>query len=130
MVEGAGGLPVVTATFSKDDRLLDPKDFERVLKARKRVRKGPLVIAFAEGTSPHARLGLAVSKRHARHSVLRNRIKRHVREVFRTHGIRRLRLDCVAHLAECVDRMTVSRQAWQAHASAAFSHILNLKGYR
>ena len=42
-----------------------------------------------------ARLGIAVSKRNLRLAVERNRIKRLVRESFRTSGIRDLSLDIV-----------------------------------
>lgn len=42
-----------------------------------------------------ARLGIAVSKRNLRLAVERNRIKRLVRESFRTSGIRDLGLDIV-----------------------------------
>lgn len=43
----------------------------------------------------HARLGIAVSKRNIRLAVERNRIKRLVRESFRTSSIRDLALDIV-----------------------------------
>jgi ribonuclease P protein component len=114
--------------LAKDSRLLGAADFDRVLKARKRVRQGPLVIAYAASELGHARLGLAISKRHARQSVLRNIVKRHIREVFRQHPVRACAVDCVAQLSHNIDRVVVARSVWQAHATAAFAAIV--KGMR
>ena len=46
-------------------------------------------------TAGKSRLGIAVSKRHLRLAVDRNRIKRLVRESFRISGIRGLSMDIV-----------------------------------
>jgi len=44
-----------------------------------------LSIRFKENFKPHSRLGLVVGKRVAKHAVIRNRIKRIIRESFRFH---------------------------------------------
>jgi ribonuclease P protein component len=51
-----------------------------------------LILAVLNGL-PYARLGLAVSKKHVRKSVNRNRIKRMARESFRHHQSEILGLD-------------------------------------
>jgi ribonuclease P protein component len=53
-----------------------------------------LVLARPNGL-PHARLGLAVSKKNSRRAVDRNRIKRVIRESFRIHQHRLSGLDLV-----------------------------------
>ena len=40
---------------------------------------------FVENTLSHPRLGLAIAKKQVKSAVIRNRIKRIVRESFRTH---------------------------------------------
>lgn len=45
---------------------------------------GLFIVRVRFSRQAHARLGLAISKRHARRAVDRNRIKRHAREVFRS----------------------------------------------
>lgn len=71
-------------TFGKSRRLLRKADYQRVLGNR---------IHNASYHSTHfvlvvqpavdAKLGLAISKKHAKTAVLRNHIKRHARECFR-----------------------------------------------
>lgn len=58
-------------------------DFTRAY-AEGRRAKGPLFsVVVLENGRPHARLGLSVSKRHARRAVDRNRVRRIFREAFR-----------------------------------------------
>jgi len=47
------------------------------------VRGELLVAVVLPGACAHARLGMAISRRHAGTNVARNRIKRHIRESFR-----------------------------------------------
>lgn len=73
-----------TAHFPKCARLLKPAEFSRVFKDP--IRSSDrlftiLAVRNPEQTVP--RLGLAISKKHARRALDRNRIKRLVRESFR-----------------------------------------------
>lgn len=52
-------------------------------------------VFIAGSNSPGGRLGLAVSRRVAPRAVMRNRIKRHVRESFRHHHVLLAGLDVV-----------------------------------
>jgi ribonuclease P protein component len=64
-------------------RVRSSSEFDAVFKASARVSVGALT-AFVKSTSHGtARLGLAISRRAARSAVVRNRIKRLVRESFR-----------------------------------------------
>ncbi len=78
-----GAAPAV-ATFPRAARILRKTDFDRVLRAPTRCGSALFraQVAPAEGDDT-ARLGLAIAKRVVRKSHDRNRLKRHVRDVFR-----------------------------------------------
>lgn len=67
-------------------RLLTASDFSRVFAnpARSADRYFTVLAKGGRGDAP-ARLGLAVSKKQARRAVDRNRLKRLIRETFRSH---------------------------------------------
>lgn len=69
--------------FPRDVRLLSSIQFNRVFKRSRRSRDALFMVCARYDDQPAPRLGLAISKRHARHAVQRNRIKRCAREVFR-----------------------------------------------
>ncbi|WP_423822336.1 ribonuclease P protein component [Salinisphaera sp. SPP-AMP-43] len=72
------------ATFPRAARLLRPPQYRAVFaRGEKFVCDGFVVIA-ATSDEPRARLGLALAKRRIRRAVDRNRVKRLVRESFRT----------------------------------------------
>lgn len=71
--------------FPRAARLTRKPDFDRVLRAPTRCGSMLFRAQVAPGEGPDgARLGLAIAKRVVRKSHDRNRLKRHVREVFRT----------------------------------------------
>ena len=76
-------MTVAKTRFSKRVRLLKPADFSRVFKKAHRSSDRQLTILAAPNDLGYARIGLAISKKHARRAVDRNRIKRIVRESFR-----------------------------------------------
>ena len=69
--------------FSKRVRLLQPDEFSRVFKKAHRSSDRQLTILAAPNDLGFPRLGLAISKKHAKRAVDRNRIKRLIRESFR-----------------------------------------------
>ena len=86
-----------TGRFGRADRLLRTRDFTRVMKSGKRRSSAAFVVTVAErpvlsttrsdGKSPHfgsatRRLGVTVSRR-VGNAVIRNRVKRGIREWFR-----------------------------------------------
>jgi len=72
------------ARFPKRARLLKPADFSRVFKDPIRSSDRLFtILAMPNAESDLPRLGLAISKKHARRALDRNRIKRIVRESFR-----------------------------------------------
>jgi ribonuclease P protein component len=71
--------------FSRQKRLRSPEEFKRVFDEACRTSIQGLVILSRPNDLGFPRLGLAVSRKHARHAVTRNRVKRQVRESFRQH---------------------------------------------
>ena len=82
----AGPIAAASAAtgFPRAARLTRKSDFDRVLRAPTRCGSALFRAQVAPGEGPDcARLGLAIAKRVIRKSHDRNRLKRHVREVFR-----------------------------------------------
>lgn len=71
-------------SFPKTQRLLKRSEFIRVQKAGKRLSTPSLLILIYSTNSGTTRLGIAVSKKIGK-SVVRNALKRLIREIFRTH---------------------------------------------
>ena len=72
--------------FPKKYRLLKRFEFRRVENAGKRKRLDHVVVVFAENSGDSPRLGLVVSRR-VGNAVIRNRVKRIIREFFRYHRL-------------------------------------------
>ncbi len=62
--------------------MLSGDDFGAVLQSRERRRSAHFSLHWRGSSLPSARLGLVVSKKHARTSVRRNLVKRQVRALF------------------------------------------------
>jgi len=69
-------------SFSKNKRLVSNSQFQDVLARGRRLSDGRLIICIAENDCGHPRLGVSVGKSQG-NAVVRNRLKRIVREVFR-----------------------------------------------
>jgi len=81
-VERAPNSSMDSYRFPKELRVLDRNDFLRLRKRRCSISNRSLIVYACENDLPHARLGLAVSKR-VGNAVARNRWKRLLREAFR-----------------------------------------------
>ena len=66
-------------------RLRRAKDFTVLFERARSFRRGDFAIRCLENHHGHARLGIVVAKKKAKRAVVRNRIKRTVRESFRKH---------------------------------------------
>lgn len=76
-------MPTHAAAFSKSQRLLKPSEFKHVFEKRQSAHNAHFGIYAVKNTVGHARVGLVVSKKVSKKAVIRNRIKRQVRESFR-----------------------------------------------
>jgi ribonuclease P protein component len=82
-------------------RLSEKRQFDRVLKERSvHLRSGPFRVHAAATDARGARLGLIIGKRQAKRAVERNRIKRALRETFRSHQHALPAFDVVVQLVE------------------------------
>jgi len=73
------------AHFPRALRLTRAREFGRVFRRAVKSTDDCFTLLAAANQLGHPRLGLAVSRKHARRAVARNRIKRVVRESFRLH---------------------------------------------
>lgn len=71
------------AAFSKTQRLLKPADFKRVFEQRQSAHNAHFGVYAANNEIGQPRVGLVVSKKVSKKAVIRNRIKRQIRENFR-----------------------------------------------
>lgn len=87
LIETAGSPPdhISTGGFSRSARLLSPADFKRVFSRACKVGGRYLTVLARPNDLGHPRLGLAISRKHVKRAVGRNRIKRQIRESFRYH---------------------------------------------
>jgi ribonuclease P protein component len=71
-----------TGGFGRADRLLHSREFRRVSRSGRRAASKPFVVLVAEGEAEWSRLGVTVSRK-VGNAVVRNRVKRRIREWFR-----------------------------------------------
>jgi ribonuclease P protein component len=114
--------------LTKNKRLLDAHSYGRVFKQAKRSRDKMFTVLSrnnggGETPSGEARLGLAISKKHCKLAVSRNRIKRLVRESFRHRQVQLRGLDVVVlnqpgtHRASNSDLLRSLEGHWQQCSS-------------
>lgn len=84
-----------TKGFSKQERLLTPAEYSRVFECAEKSSDRYLTILARVNTVGFPRLGLAISKKSARQAVQRNRIKRVIRESFRSQKHRIPAMDMI-----------------------------------
>lgn len=85
-----------TGHFARHQRLIHASEFKRVFDHPcGRHGDSALLVLGTKNNLDYARLGLAVSKKHLRRAVARNRFKRIVRESFRQHQQLLVGLDIV-----------------------------------
>lgn len=84
-----------TREFPKARRLLKRKDFQWVFKKGRRIDTDQFTIVIRKNQLGFSRLGISVNK-DVGSAVIRNRVKRHIREAFRNHlGLREQSADFV-----------------------------------
>src|SRR3990167_3293836 len=72
------------ASFRRAERLIHPQEFRKVLRQGAVVKKNAMALYYLRNDLEFSRLGIIVSRKAIRRAVDRNRMKRVVRELFRT----------------------------------------------
>lgn len=74
------------ARFRARSRIKRPADFRRAIEVRRAVSDACLVLHARENGLAYPRVGITIARKVTRRAVVRNRLKRLVREVFRQHA--------------------------------------------
>ena len=86
-----------TFGFPRTQRIRNRRDFLRVQQRGRRFYAGPILFVHLPAATAEPRLGVTVTKKVAKQAVIRNRIKRLTREVYRLNAHRLPRpIDLVA----------------------------------
>ena len=80
--------------------------FAPVLRSARKLRGRHTVLHVARSSADVSRLGIALTRRLVPSAVLRNRLKRLLRETFRRHAVKNLGVDCVVTLRAAVTHGT------------------------
>lgn len=107
-------------SFHKTSRLLNAADYKAVFdRARYKVSCREFLFLATDTERPRPRLGLVIAKKHVPKAVHRNRLKRALREVFRTQQASLPSLDIVVLARKDADRLT------PADLAAALNKLIN-----
>ena len=73
--------------FSRQERLRKRREYQRAYQRAEKFQTAHLFLYILENSLPHNRLGITASRKIGK-SVVRNRVKRRLREIFRTNKAR------------------------------------------
>ena len=95
--------------YPRASRLLKPQAYKQVFENGQKLKRGGVFLYVCPNQSANARLGLAISKRCFASAVVRNRIKRIVRECFRLDKTKLVGWDIVVMVKQLPNEMDKSR---------------------
>lgn len=110
---------VVRALAHSLTRLRNNSDFQKIYKQAKRFAGPYLLLLTKENTLSYPRLGMSIAKKRVKTAVARNRIKRVVRESFRTHVSKLPQIDIIVIANQGCDQVSneklfeVLEKRWQ-----------------
>ena len=109
------------ARYTKRVRLLKAAQFDAAFKQGKRINTGVFAAVIASNELGFARLGFALSKKHAAHAVDRNRARRLLRERFRLQQAVLAPVDLVLMLRS---RLPTDATALKTEVEAIWKQVL------
>lgn len=115
----------MNASFPAAVRLLRKRDFEACFQARRRLSGAYYLLHYrwqAPEEAAGARLGLAIGRKVDTRAVVRNRLRRISREVFRQHPLRGQPVDLI--LTARADAASVARPPLHAELNQLFDRLL------
>lgn len=108
---------MVSRDFSREKRLLTPRQFKAVFDSPSGKAPGKNVLLLARNNElDHPRLGLVIGKKSVKLSVERNRLKRQIRESFRLNQDNLVGWDIVVVARKGLgdlENVELARQVWQ-----------------
>lgn len=116
--------------FARQQRLLKPSEFKHVFARPQRQSNNLMTLLARENKLKYARLGLAISKKQLRRAVDRNRVKRLVRESFRSRQDQLAGLDIVVMVRTGISTLSNSEifetldKQWQRLAEKCEKSLL------
>lgn len=98
---------VTDNTFPRGSRLLTAADYKTIFDSTELKVSSKYFLILARVTQPHsARVGLIIAKKNVKKAVQRNRLKRQIRQAFRTHKELLDRLDLVVLAKKDADTLS------------------------
>ena len=88
-------------------RLRTKADFDLVLKERKRLFSEDFILFYRKNNLDYPRLGMLIAKKNCKLAVIRNVLRRHIRELFRLQKQALLGFDLVVMLKSQTDKTNV-----------------------
>lgn len=82
-------------SFPRNYRLVSKFEYQSTFDNATKVAQKYLLALYKPNQSTHSKLGIIVGKRVANRAVVRNQIKRVIRESFRAHPLKRAGLDII-----------------------------------
>ncbi len=117
-------LLIDASVFPRGNRLIQAADYDCVFKRAERSGDRFFTVLYCRNNLGYPRLGLAIAKRRVRRAVSRNRLKRIIRESFRSAKNQLLGVDIVimardqSEQAANRDLFTSLEKHWRAAARA------------
>lgn len=96
---------MVNYEFSRELRILTPGQFQHIFNHPTRIGSRHFTILVTANTNQHPRLGMAIAKKRVKLAVQRNRIKRLIRENFRTSQHKLPPFDMVVMVKSGIDQL-------------------------
>ncbi len=115
---------VETFSFPKERRLRSSADFRNVRESNNKLFSKSLIIYFLDNNLSYPRLGVVVSKKVSKKAVVRNKIKRQIREIFRLNQNKMSAIDLVVIAKQVAEESTYQQIETNLLKALAFAKKL------